>query len=291
MITLDCSLVLNVPVASGNDPSRRNREYIGNPDAAKMGLRFTAELLEKLAQVYGGAVELCREVYFKAIRPAGRPVDFEISLDETEEITTAEAHFFVANELKLVGVEPTNLAPRFVGEFQKAVDYIGDLEEFRSQLRMHVRIAEHFGHKLSFHSASEKFAVFPIIAQETGGRCHIKTSGTSWLEVVACIAGHDPTLYRQMHRKALEHLAKARQFYVVHCDPSRIPPLDAVGDNGLSGYLSQNDSRQMMHITYGFILADQELRGKIYGFLEAGRELYEAKALDLYRRHLRALGR
>ena len=70
----------------------------------------------------------------------------------------------------------------------------------------------------------------------------MKTSGTSWLEVVEVIAKHDPALYRRMHAQALASIEEARQFYVVHCDVSRVPPLESVSDADLPLYLTKNDS-------------------------------------------------
>ena len=100
-------------------------------------------------------------VYDAYISKADREIDYEISIDETETVTSPLRTFFVANELTLAGVEVTSLAPRFCGEFQKGIDYIGDVEQFERELREHALIAEHFGYKLSIHSGSDKFKVFP----------------------------------------------------------------------------------------------------------------------------------
>jgi hypothetical protein len=256
-----------------------------------LALQYDAPLLQQLERTYAGAVELVCKMFDQAIRPSGREIDFELSVDETEDVTTPEAQYYVANELYQRGIKLTSLAPRFVGEFQKAVDYRGNVTEFCTELRKHVRIADHFGYKLSLHSASEKFSVFQAMAQETGGRCHIKTSGTSWLEAVECIAKADPALYRNMFHKALLHLGEAKKSYVVDCDPSNLPDIDAVMDAELPALMEmdQPDVRQLMHITYGYILADERLRTQIYQFMKDHRPLYETEALELYTRHLDAL--
>ena len=291
MITLDCSLVMNQP--PNKEPARTHwaEQYLQNKAAKELGLRFDEALLGQLERTYAGALELARDVVEKRIRPAGREIDFELSVDETQDITLPEAHYYVANELRRAGVALTSLAPRFVGEFHKAIDYIGDIAALAQQLRAHARVADHFGHKLSLHSGSEKYAVFPLLARETKGRCHVKTSGTSWLEVVECIAKADPNLYRDMHRKALASLSEAKKLYVVHCDPRWIPELESLPDNQLPALLemSQGDCRQLMHITYGSILAEEGLRQRIYAFLEAHRALYETEILELYTRHLKLL--
>jgi len=293
MITLDCSLALGTPPDDEPDRGHWPEDYLQSKAAKELDLNFDDALLWQLEQTYSGALKLARDVAQKAIHPAGREIDFELSVDETEDVTSAQAHFYIIHELRRSGVELCSLAPRFVGEFQKAVDYMGDLRELRAQMRAHARLADHFGHKLSLHSASEKFSVFSIFAEETKGRCHVKTSGTSWLEAVECIAKVSPCLFRDMFSKALASLNQAKQLYAVQCAPDRIPAPDKLNDSELPTLmeLAQSDFRQLMHITYGFILADEDLNERICTFMEEHRSLYEAEALDLYRRHMAVIGR
>ncbi len=96
--------------------------------------------------------------------------DFELSVDETETPTEAVAHAFTALEARAAGIRLTSLAPRFIGEFQKGIDYIGDPQAFARSLRPHVSLARELGHRLSIHSGSDKFAVFPAIGRETRSR-------------------------------------------------------------------------------------------------------------------------
>ena len=117
---------------SGNKKGESYSEFSRLRDLKGLGLYYTESLWNRLHAIYDPVVRLAWAVYWKGIVPAGRPVDLEISLDETEETTTPEAHFFVAHELQRLGVNVTSMAPKFVGEFQKAIDYIGDLEELRA---------------------------------------------------------------------------------------------------------------------------------------------------------------
>ena len=71
--------------------------------------------------------------------------EIEMSVDETDSPTTPVEHFFVANELKCLGVKFVSLAPRFIGKFEKGVDYQGDLAEFERQFAQHAAIARHVG--------------------------------------------------------------------------------------------------------------------------------------------------
>lgn len=301
MITLDCSLVLRSAKKSAAEFSadffglpeeiqnKYKKRYLCSREAEALCLNYSEPLLGQLHATYGEAIDLVCEVSRQVLIPASRAIDLEISLDETEETTTPEAHYFVARELEAAGIAATSIAPKFVGEFQKAIDYIGDLGELRFTMSVHARIAERFGYKLSLHSASEKFSALPILAEVTGGRYHVKTSGTSWLEVVETVAKTAPSLYRRIHRQALESVDQARTFYAVHCDPDSVPRLESVPDADLPLYLMQNDSRQFLHITYGYILAQPELRQAILEFLKEHRALYESEIEDLYDRHFTAL--
>lgn len=302
MITLDCSLVLGD--APSDAQQRRHRyealpedyrkeleaSYLSDPEAAQNGICFDQRLLEETAVVYYEAVALAKEVY-RLIKKSGRPVDLEISLDETAHTTKLSDHYFVAGELYKNHVAVNSLAPRFVGEFQKAVDYIGDLDAFCEDLKGHCRIADYFGHKISLHSGSDKFRVFAALAEETGGRFHVKTSGTSWLEAVRVIAEKEPKLYRRMHQTALEHFAEAGRYYEVHCDPKRIAALEETADEKLPEYMDQDDARQLLHIAYGFMLREEdELREQIMETLEKEKKAYRADLIKHFAKHLSMLG-
>ena len=75
-------------------------------------------------------------MYRHLLKAAGAtPVELEVSVDETDTPTSPAEHYYVACELKRLGVEWVSLAPRFVGRFEKGVDYIGDLGELRADVR------------------------------------------------------------------------------------------------------------------------------------------------------------
>lgn len=302
MITLDCSLVLETVPSDAEE--RRSRyealpkdyrkeleaSYLSDPEAVQLGIFFDQSLLEETAVAYYKVVELAEEVY-RLIRKTNRQVDLEISLDETLHTTKLAEHYFVACELYKNRVVVNSLAPRFVGEFQKAVDYIGEPDAFCEDLKGHCRIADHFGYKISLHSGSDKFKVFAALARETGGRFHVKTSGTSWLEAVRVIAEKEPELYRRMHQTALEHFAEAARYYEVHCDPERIASLEETADEKLPEYMEQDDARQLLHITYGFMLKEGEgLRGCIMDTLEKQKEVYRMNLERHFAKHLSMLG-
>ena len=76
---------------------------------------------------------------------------------------------------------------------------------------------------------------------------------------------------------------------MVHCDVQKVRPLREVSDEELPEYLLHNDSRQLMHITYGYILRHEDVHQEILHFLKTNRALYEAEAEELYDRHFAAL--
>ncbi|HOS18983.1 MAG TPA: tagaturonate epimerase family protein, partial [Clostridia bacterium] len=113
--------------------------------------------------IYGGAIAFAKRIYDEFFAAGGYAAELEISIDETDAPTSPEQHRFIARELLSRGVKFATLAPRFCGEFQKGIDYIGGLAQFEREIEIHAGIAREHGYKLSIHSGSDKFSVFPII--------------------------------------------------------------------------------------------------------------------------------
>ncbi|MFH1707590.1 MAG: tagaturonate epimerase family protein [Planctomycetota bacterium] len=230
----------------------------------KERLKFLRKDVLRNVICYYRGVEYAAEVYAYLEGAVAGKVDFEISIDEVGFPTTPKSHLFVACELEKRQIGVTSLAPCFVGEFQKAVDYRGDIAEFRRQLEFHCAIARAYGgYKVSIHSGSDKFAVYPAIGAVTRGLYHVKTAGTSWVEAMKAIALTRPALYREVHACALASFAEAAKLYHVTTDLNRIPALDTVADKDLAGLFNMDDARQLIHITYGFILRAKNADGTL----------------------------
>ena len=213
-----------------------------------------------------------------------------MSIDETATPTTPLEHFFVAHELIRRGAKPATIAPRFCGDFQKGIDYIGDLAQFDREMAVHAAIARHFGYKLSIHSGSDKFSAFPAIGKHTRGTFHVKTAGTNWLEAMGVIAKVDPALYREVHAYALEAFPEATVYYHVTTNLDNIPALDTLTDVQLPSLFDNNDSRQLIHITYGLILNHGDFKERLYTLWRENAEAY-AQALERHiGRHMQELG-
>ncbi|MHA6480495.1 tagaturonate epimerase family protein [Paenibacillus sp. strain BS8-2] len=312
MLTLDCSEHIDGTIGGASSaeiaakyellPAELRERYESrylSGDTALPGasLAFTRESLMKDVLIYDKAIDFMEEIYNTYIKTLDREVDFEISIDETETPTSPEAHYLVASELHHRGVTIFSMAPRFCGEFQKGIDYIGDIAQFEKELASHAAIAVHFGYKLSIHSGSDKFSVFPLIGQYTNGLFHLKTAGTNWLEAVRVVASENPSLYRRMHQFALDHFHEATVYYHVTTDISAIAPLASVSDVQLPEYMNENNARQLLHITYGLLLqANNDDGSKTFAdeFFQtlADREEVFAEGLGVHiGRHLELLGK
>lgn len=257
---------------------------------------FAPDNFPQLLLTYGAALDFMDTVYKRAIAAAPHAVSFEISVDETEVPTATEAHYFIARELAARQVRVGSMAPRFCGEFQKGVDYRGDTDQFQQEFAVHAAIAEAFGYRISVHSGSDKFSIFPYVGKLTGGRFHLKTSGTSWVEAVRVIAMCDPALFRRMATFSRLHFEEARAYYHVSASLNRMPDIDSIPDKDLPNLLDIEDTRQLMHITYGFLLQAKDeqgtslFRNDIYRTLRANKALLDSVIRDHIRRHMKLLG-
>jgi len=214
---------------------------------------ITLDCSEHIPNGLGAVVEFAIAIYHECLR--GKDVDFELSIDETQTVTSPEDHLYVASEFKKAGVDLVSLAPRFCGEFQKGIDYRGDVRQFEREFALHASIAREMGYKLSIHSGSDKFAVFPAIYRETGKNVHVKTAGTNWLEAVRVIAQNNPALFRALLPFALTCLHEAKKYYHITENTDNVPDIDPLDDSELPSLLDRDDVRQVVHVTYGHILS------------------------------------
>ena len=261
-------------------------------------LIFDEKLLRKIILTYSQALNHVVECYEFLKDYKKEKFDLEISVDETPTVTSPLAHLFIVMEFQRRGVYFQNLALHFLGDWQKGIEYIGNLKEFAKEFSLHAALAKIIGgYKLSLHTGSDKFSVYPIFFRETGGLCHIKTAGTSWLEEVKVLAMKDPDLYREIHRFALKNFAKDRASYNLTTDLSRIPDLEKISDSELINLFQKNDSRQLIHITYGSILRAKDNKGKyifkdrIYKVLFQYEEDHYRELSNHIKRHLKLLNK
>ncbi len=267
------------------------RRYLNHSfDLGDRAMTLDREALHRAAAKYGRAVAHASRMYrhLAANPPAGSGFELEVSVDETETPTSPEEHFYVASELKRLGVEWVSLAPRYVGRFEKGVDYIGDLDEFKAELAKHAAIARALGpYKLSIHSGSDKFSIYSLIAELTDGLVHLKTAGTSYLEALRAVAQVDATFFREILTLACQRYEIDRATYHVSADLAKVPAPDALHDADLPGLLDQFDARQVLHVTFGSVL--DRFGERLLAMLAAHEQVYAAMLETHFERHLSPL--
>ena len=270
-------------------PSDLERALCERPiDLGEFSARFTREELLRAAVKYGKAiahtVHLSRHL-LKTMN--GRLFELEMSVDETESATTLVEHVYIAGELKRLGVVWVSLAPRYIGAFEKGVDYIGDLEHFQRAFARHVAVAKTYGpYKLSLHSGSDKFSIYPIAAGLAGDLIHLKTAGTSYLEALRTIARCNPGLLRDIVRFATGRYPMDRATYHVSAETDRVPDVGDLADHELPGLLEDFHAREVLHVTYGSVLNQEELRAPFFAALRENEEQYTQGVEAHFDRHL-----
>jgi len=291
----------------GTTPADCLDRYTGSPitvqgETETLKLQFDEQALRRAAVKYGAAIAHTRTLAahlarrYDAQRP-GEAYDLEMSVDETDTPTRPREHYFVAAELRRLGIEVTSLAPRFVGEFEKGIDYIGDLDAFEKNVRAHAAIAQSTGgYKLSVHSGSDKFSVYPILGRHAGHHLHLKTAGTSFLEALRIPARHAPEFFREMVSFAFDRFQDDRRTYHVTTDLDAIPSPDTVADEALEEtYLAADDGRQLLHITYGSLLSAEtdgapRFRDRFLALLDAHEEEHYDALQAHFRDHVEGVG-
>lgn len=250
--------------------------------------RLTEEEVAVAAVKYGRAVAHTVKMARRLKERLGdQPFDLEVSVDETEQVTSLAEHIYIASELKRLGVTWVSMAPRYVGRFEKGVDYIGDLAEFERDFARHYAVAQAFGpYKLSLHSGSDKFSIYPIAAKVAGELVHLKTAGTSYLEALRAISRADAGLFRRIVEFALERYDTDRATYHVSADAAKVRAALLEGSD-LARLLDDFHARQVLHVTFGSVLADRALSEPFFAVLKANEDLYEEVLEAHFRRHLR----
>ncbi|MBI3855638.1 MAG: hypothetical protein HY293_08095 [Planctomycetes bacterium] len=264
----------------------------------KVAVRMEGRAFREAIVKYGRAIPYWIEMEKRVRRMTkGRACEIEIAVDETGAVTTGAEHVFIARELAERGMTYQGFAPRFVGEFEKGVDYKGERKILEDSVVEHAVLARaHGGYKISVHSGSDKFSIYPMIAKATEGRFHLKTAGTSWMEAVRVIARKDPALFREICDHVRGQFAKDRASYHISGDPSKVPPPSALKDADLERvYVVEDDGRQIMHVTYGSAFTAKDdagrwiFRDRIFALLAKEEDLYTECLASHLGRHVKGL--
>jgi hypothetical protein len=261
----------------------------------------------RCAVKYGRAIEHAVGLaeHIRAVNEAaGQPFELELSIDETRQPTSLAEHYIIADQFRQRGLKLISVAPRFIGEFEKGIDYKGDIGELERSLIDHAQLAQELGpYKLSLHSGSDKLSLYPILARATGGCFHVKTAGTSYLEALRVVARHDESLFRRVIDLARRHYDRDKATYHVSAEIDKLPRAGDLHDvaelektylgrwsDVSAGKGFTEPGRQVLHCTFGTVLMDRELGTSLRQLLQAHADTYTEVLADHFERHLRALG-
>jgi len=246
----------------------------------QLTLEFDKTTLHRAAVKYARAIQHSQRMarHIAKTAPAGE-WEIEVSVDETDSPTSPLEHLFFGLELKRRNVSVVSLAPRFIGDFEKGIDYKGDEAAFEAELRKHVAIAQHCGpYKISVHSGSDKFAIYPIVGRVCGDLLHVKTAGTSYLEALRVVCRTHRPLFRDIIDYSRGRFETDRKSYHISTSTADIErAFESADDASLERlFLDEIPGRQLLHVTFGSVLTvGMSPRGR--SFKEAIMEVLDAK--------------
>ena len=250
--------------------------------------------LKRAVLKYGDALAHIKKMYdHLKLKYPNYESEVEVSVDETESVTSPFEHFFIVKELNRLGVEFISLAPRFVGDFEKGIEYKGNLNVFREEYLKHLQISKYFGtYKISLHSGSDKFCVYKVIGEINDGFIHIKTAGTSYLEALKVAALMEPKLFREILDYCSPLFESEKKSYHVSADAAKLKSAKEYSDKELPRLFENKDCRQVLHVTFGRILTDKNENGefifkdRLIKCLKDNEETHYEVVIKHFRKHL-----
>jgi hypothetical protein len=283
------------------------------------GVRTTTKVTEAdllaIGRKYLNAVREAGKIYRHIAAKKG--VDHfvaEVSTDEANEPQTPAQLFFILAALAHEGVKVQTIAPKFTGSFLKGIDYVGSVEafstEFEEDLVVIARAVETFdlprNLKLSVHSGSDKFSLYPIIHRAIKKRnagLHLKTAGTTWLEELIGLAmagGDGLDTAKQIYVKAYNRIDELCKPYetVIDIDRAKLPDPRMVlswTSEEYANALRHNQKnphynlhfRQLLHVGYKVAA---EMGDSYLQMLKASREIIGKNVTEnLFDRHIRPI--
>jgi tagaturonate epimerase len=315
--TIDVADSIGEPATetSVQDFVERHPELVGTVTVTGAGAPFpsTRSDVERVAVKYLLAVQNAARVYRHIAAKRGE-ANFiaEVSMDETDAPQTPRELLIILAALADQKVRVQTIAPKFTGRFNKGVDYVGDLARFEREFSDNLAVIAYavgrYGLpanlKLSIHSGSDKFSLYPIVCRalaRTGAGVHVKTAGTTWLEELIGLAeagGDGLALAKEIYADALAHADELCAPYasVIDIDRARLPSAGTVnGWNGaqLANALRHNPHhadfnphvRQLLHVSFKLAA---KAGARYLGLLQANEAVVAKQVTEnLYQRHLR----
>jgi hypothetical protein len=223
-------------------------------------VNVTPSLLEEIASKYLFAIEEAGRVYRHVLeRKASSPFVTEVSFDEASSPQTPAELLFILAGLARENIPVLTVAPKFSGEFLKGIDYVGDVDQFAKEFASDLAVLQYAktefslpsGLKLSIHSGSDKFSLYPIMHRAisaAGAGIHLKTAGTTWLEEVvglASVGGSGLDFVKALYREAYARYDEMAKPYllVIQIDREKLPTPDDV-----DGYDADRFANTLRHV-------------------------------------------
>lgn len=296
---------------------KNHNNFVGKLSIPGINEEFniTEGFLGEVADNYLNAIKEVKIIYDHIAAKKGADGFIpEVSMDETEEAQSPIELLFILAELKRIGVEVQTIAPKFTGLFAKGVDYIGDIDQFAKEFEQDVAVTQYAikelglptSLKLSVHSGSDKFAIYPAMKKaiekfDTG--IHVKTAGTTWLEEVIGLSqggGEGLDIAKEIYAKSMDRFEELTEPYatVLNIQKNELPSVSAVNEwtsQQFSDALTHNQNckdynrsfRQLVHVGYKIAV---EMGSRYTIALDTYREVIEKNVTyNLLERHLKLL--
>lgn len=294
-----------------------NRKHIGQltVPGIESPLNITEEGLRTIAGRYLFAIKEAGKIYehIKSVKGEGNFIT-EVSMDETDLPQTPEELLFILSAIAAEGIPAQTIAPKFTGRFNKGVDYVGDVAAFDKEFNDDICViswaVKEFGLpvnlKLSIHSGSDKFSIYPSIKKNMikhDAGVHIKTAGTTWLEELIGLAesgGEGLVIAKEIYASSLNRYEELAAPYatVIDIDRDKLPSADEVAQwtgeqytaalrHDLKNPLYDKNLRQLLHVGYKIAaeMGDRYLQALEENAEIVGRNVTE----NLWERHIKRL--
>jgi hypothetical protein len=278
----------------------------------KLSFKISKNQIQQIAEKYLFAAIKARDIYRKVEETKGKG-NFvtEVSMDEVAQSQTPVELFFILKMLASVNIPVQTIAPKFSGRFNKGVDYAGDPLLFAKEFEQDLMVIDYAisefdlpeNLKMSVHSGSDKFAIYPFIGsiiKKHNRGIHLKTAGTTWLEEVIGLAesgGKALEFVKSIYKGSYEKIEELCAPYadVIDIKVTSLPSVKEVSgwdSEKFSASLKHipgnpdynSDMRQLIHVAYKLAA----LQMKDYFRLLESNELTVSKCVyeNIYNRHI-----
>ncbi len=287
---------------------------------------FSIPGIEQPLAVSNGDLRAAASKFLLAVQEAGRIYRYietkkgrdnfvtEVSVDETDTPQNPVELLLILAMIARERIPAQTVAPKFTGRFNKGVEYVGDIAQFEKEFAEDLSVIAFAIRefklpetlKLSVHSGSDKFSLYPIInrlikKQDAG--LHVKTAGTTWLEEIKGLAesgGEGLAIAKEIYAQSYERFAELTAPYsaVIDVDRGKLPSAKAVAGWTSAEYVSALQHvqscpeynphlRQLLHV--GFKVA-AEIGNRFTDALEANETIIGRNVTEnLFERHLKPI--